>query len=241
LQSQSPLVIQAISQIETKHRHHTDQVSPRSRLHPITVLAYWLKQMWLHPVIDYSLPPDQVYQTIPAWQLLDKTTAASLSLDNQIVILAPGGYGEAGIALGQDNFDLPAAVRHWRFWQADASTSLTNLTGGEIHAYMLHHLLTRHLIVPLPDLWMIGIAAIVGQATVLLLRRQPITRRAGYLWLLGATAAYGIASLQLYVSATLLIPWLLPSLTFWLYAWPVVHRLETNPKHTWPRGSGSSM
>ncbi|NJL46412.1 MAG: CHASE2 domain-containing protein [Leptolyngbyaceae cyanobacterium SM2_5_2] len=231
LRSQSPLITQAITYLESDQTSHTEQISPRSRYHPITVLAYWLRQMWLQPVIDYSLPPDQVYQTLPAWQLLEKTTATPLSLNNQIVILAPGGYGEAGIVPGQDNFDLPAAVRHWRFWQADGNTSLTIFTGGEAHAYMVHHLLTQHLIVPLPDLWMIGVAAIAGQTTVLVLRRQPITRRAGYLWVLGATTAYGIASLQLYVSAALLIPWLLPSLTFWVYALPVVNSLKTNPKY----------
>ncbi len=226
LQSQSPLITQAIAYLETNQTSHTERIAPRSRYRPITVLAYWVSQMWLQPIIDFSLPPEQVYQTLPAWQLLDGATAADLTFANHIVILAPGGYGEAGIAPHQDTLKSPAAVRHWRFWQGDAVVPIETITGGEVHAYMLHHLLTQRLVIPIPDLWMIGIAALLSQGVVMAWRNPSITRRQGYFLLLGTTAVYGLVSLQLYLSAQILLPWLLPTITGWIYGLPVVNSLS---------------
>ncbi len=225
LQRQSPLVTEALSHIEANPRAYPPLVSTRSRHHLVTVLAYWLRQMWLQPIIDFSLPPGQVSQTLPAWQLLEASADSDLSFENHIVILAPGGYSEAGITPGEDNLPLPAAVHHWRFW-AEAPTGF--ITGGEIHAYMVHNLLTQRQVVPIPDLWMIGIAALLGTGAVSGLNKRPITRRQGYLLLMGATATYGLVSLQVYISAGLLVPWLLPSLAFWIYALPTVSSLRAN-------------
>lgn len=222
-QSQSPLITQALSHVEVNSTTYSTLRSMRSRHHLLTALAYWVGQMWLQPIVDFSLPPDQVYQTLPAWQLLEEPTSPGLSFENHIVILAPGGYPEAGITPGEDNLPLPAAVRHWRFW-ADAPADL--ITGGEIHAYLAHSLLTQRQVVPIPDLWMIGLAALLGKGVVLDLHNRPISRRQGYLMLLGATAAYGLVSLQVYISVAILVPWLLPSLTFWLYALPAVQGLS---------------
>jgi hypothetical protein len=226
LQSQSPLITQAIAYLETNQTSHIERIAPRSRYHSITVLAYWVSQMWLQPIIDFSLPPEQVYQTLPAWQLLDGATAADLTFANHIVILAPGSYGEAGIAPHQDTLKSPAAVRHWRFWQGDAAVPIKTITGGEVHAYMLHHLLTQRLVIPIPDLWMIGLAALFSQGVGMAWRNPSITRRQGYFLLLGTTAVYGLVSLQLYLSTQILLPWLLPTITGWIYGLPVVNNLS---------------
>ncbi|MEM7713159.1 MAG: CHASE2 domain-containing protein, partial [Cyanobacteria bacterium P01_A01_bin.68] len=46
--------------------------SKRARLQPLTAFSYYLGQMWLHPIVDFSIPPKQVYRTIPAWKLLEE-------------------------------------------------------------------------------------------------------------------------------------------------------------------------
>lgn len=226
LQSQSPLLTQLLEYLGQREQNLTTLFSSRSHLQDITILSYWLKQIWLHPIIDFSIPPNQVYQSIPAWQVLDDSSAAKLDFQNQIVVIAAGGYEEAGLLPEQDNKVLPAAVRHWRFWQENRSAPLDIITGGEVHAYMLHHFLTQRLVVPIPDLWMIGVAALCGKITVLALQNRSIHRRQGMVLLAGATAAYGALSLQAYVSAAILFPWLLPSVIFWIYAFPVLGTLN---------------
>jgi CHASE2 domain-containing sensor protein len=216
---QTPLVNQIAEQLAIAGKHHSTSISPRSRLQTITLFSFWLRQLWLHPVIDYSLPPNQVYQSIPAWQLLEEADA-EFNFQNTVVILAAGGYNEAGILPGEDTMALPAALRHWRFWEKATPASLEFMTGGEAHAYMLHNFLARRLVVPIPDLWMVGVAVLVGTSTGLVLQKLAIRRRHGYLLLLGTTVIYGVISLQLYIAAAVLLPWFLPSLTFWICAVP---------------------
>ncbi|MFP4100385.1 hypothetical protein [Coleofasciculus sp.] len=69
--------------------------------------------MWFHPIIDFSIPPAQVYQTIPAWELLEDSAISSQlsNLSQQVVMIAPGGYGEAGIKHeGEDLHQLTIPV-----------------------------------------------------------------------------------------------------------------------------------
>jgi hypothetical protein len=223
LQNQSSLLVQLLQYFEQQQQDYTTVLTPRSRVKAITYLSYLLNQLWLHPVIDYSLPPNQVYQPIPAWQILtDSETVEQLSQTAPVVIIAPGGYAEAGLAPGEDNMRLPKATRYWH--QQSARTSST-LTGAEAHAYMLHHYLTDRLVIPIPDLWMIGLAALLGRGTVLLRQGRSI-RRQGLLQLAGATALYGVISLQVFISAAILLPWLLPSIVYWLYVLPLRRQLR---------------
>lgn len=219
---------------KTTGKDHKDIFSPAARLHPMTNKAYEWGQMWLHPIIDFSIPPNQVYQRLPAWQLLEKS-ADSLKLDpNQqpVVMIAAGGYGEAGASKpGEDNFPVPSAVRFWRS-QENPPDERGMFPGGEAHAYMIHHLLNQRLVVPIPDLWLIGVAAFLGKGVVLILEKEKGERKKGkgkhllflfpsgsgkWVLLSGATAIYGLASLQLYISASVLLPVLMPVATFWTY------------------------
>jgi hypothetical protein len=87
---------------------------------------------------------------------------------------------------------------------------------------MTHHFLQQHFVVPIPDLWMVLAAAVVGKVLVVIVmprldsRWTPQTAR---FWgmLVGATAAYGLMSLWIYRAAAILVPWLLPSLVVWSY------------------------
>ncbi|NER19884.1 MAG: hypothetical protein F6J96_03960 [Symploca sp. SIO1C2] len=98
-------------------------------------------------------------------------------------------------------------------------------TGGEAHAYMVHHLLFPHQVRVIPHWWVIGIAALLGKGATLLLLQQPQQqrRRLGQRLVI-ATAISGIVSLQVYISNLLLIPWLLPSVVFIVYLTPVLKK-----------------
>ncbi|MCC5603809.1 CHASE2 domain-containing protein [Nostoc favosum] len=194
--------------------------SPRVNLQPLTEFSYRFGQMWLHPIIDFSISPNQIYHTIPAWQFWENNSQDStiFNLQNQIVIIAPGGYGEAGMSKdGEDNFDLPPAVKQWRLYENPNNVNEV-FTGGEIHAYNVHHYLNQRFIIPIPDLWMILLAAFIGKSLYFLIKKNPRLRSQFLLSLGAATAIYGILSLQIYLWAiAILLPWLLPSLTVWFY------------------------
>jgi len=223
--------------------NRTILTSARTHLQPLTALSYWIGQMWLHPIIDFSIPPGQVYNSIPAWKLLESGVrgggvtpplqgvgkkSAFPDLQKQVVILAPGGYGEAGISQDkEDNFELPAAVAYWRSQENPVNQSQV-FTGGEYHAYMVHHLLNQRLVVPIPDLWMIGLAILLGK-TMYLLRQRKSHRFSSLILVTIITTIYGLISLQIYISSTaVLLPWFLPSATLWIYVLPSVWRRKVN-------------
>ncbi len=219
---------------QTTGKDYKNFFSPNARLQPLTNWAYQFRQMWLHPILDFSIPPQDVYKRLPAWRLLE-SSPDSLKLDphqQPVVMIAPGGYGEAGVSKGgEDNFPIPPAVGYWRS-QETPPDFRGMLSGGEAHAYMIHHLLNQRVVVPIPDLWLVGVAALLGKGTVLALAEQKQKRkhakekrklfllpsRCGkWVFLGGATAIYGLASLQLYITAAVLLPLLMPTATFWIY------------------------
>jgi hypothetical protein len=201
------------------------------RLSPLTTIAENFGQLWLRPILDYSIPPDRVYQQTTAQQLLDGKLA--IVTPRPIVLIAPGGYEQAGVSqFGEDNSTLPLAIRYWQ-----QSPGIPVFTGAENHAYMIHHLLHRRLVTPVPTFWVMGLTAILGQAMALYFKSQrfksnslgarllPIHLRQSRNsiprnWVMGlgvVNGIYGITSLQLYISAGLVLPILLPSGVFWLY------------------------
>ncbi|WP_017302222.1 CHASE2 domain-containing protein [Nodosilinea nodulosa] len=194
--------------------------------HPLAQLSGYLGQTWLQPLLDFSIPPQQVYQTVPAWQLLEAPQAAlgRQPLKNRVVIIAPGGYDAAGIAQnGDDNLPQPPAMG---YWQPEA----TSFTGGEAHAYATHHWLTHRLVIPIPDLAMVLVAALAGKGLALYLAQRPRLNPLKFGALLAAvTIAYGLTSLQLYISAAVMLPWLWPALTVWLYALPLLKEKTYEP------------
>ncbi|MBD2771956.1 CHASE2 domain-containing protein [Iningainema tapete] len=242
LNSQKDFWQQISANLEAGNKDNkTILTSERSRLQPLTALSYWIGQMWLHPIIDFSIPPDQIYHPIPAWKLLEGEETfrrkvctgvgkkcAFPNLQKQIVIVAPGGYGEAGVSKDdEDNFELPAAVAYWRSQENPVNQSQV-FTGGEYHAYMVHHLLNQRLVVPIPDLWMIVIAILLGK-TMYLLRQTKKHHAPGIILVAIITLLYGLISLQIYISSTaVLLPWFLPSATLWIYVLPSVLRRKVN-------------
>ncbi|NEP50388.1 MAG: CHASE2 domain-containing protein [Moorea sp. SIO3C2] len=165
-------------------------------------------------IIDFSIPPEQAYEYKPAWEFLKSDFP---NIEQQVVIIASGGYDEA-----EDNFSLPLAIEYWcdplNRTRKPPDTCPKVFTGGEAHAYMVHHFLSKHTIKLIPDSWMILLAALLGKGTTLLLLQQkPQKRQQSVLILVGATAVYGIIGLQAYISASILIPIALPSIILWFY------------------------
>ncbi|MDJ0799542.1 MAG: CHASE2 domain-containing protein [Calothrix sp. MO_167.B12] len=186
---------------------------------PVTNIYRWKSPFQLTPVVDFSIPPQQVYQTVPAWKLLENPQPNELSLlSKQVVLIAVGSDERLGIAPGQpDRFSTSAATYYW--------TKQDWMTGGESLAYMIHHFLSRRMVIPIPDMWMIGLAVIIGKSNVILLNKKYKFNQYKILTSsLGAIAFYSIAGLQLYISAGVLLPWFFPSAVFLAYILPVTRR-----------------
>jgi hypothetical protein len=188
----------------------------------VPYLVNWQPPFDLQPIIDFSLPPKTAYQLIPAWQLLDNSSKYQFPLlSKQIVLIAPGSDARLGAEGNADRFQSPAAMEYW--------TEQSWITGGESWAYMTHHWLQRHMIIPIPDLWLVGAAVILGKAIALMLssRSRPWnqTRRLQVsAALVGLTAIYALVGFQLYISLSVLLPWLLPSSVFLAYGLPAMKR-----------------
>ncbi len=200
------------------------------------------------PIIDFSIPPDRIYQGIAAWRVLEDQTLDLSRLNQQVVIIGAGDYVDAGnVEKGAlDLFPVPPAVTYWRNRLPDnnqaAFASRTSkhpylyqrfYAGAEAHAYMVHHLLHQHLITPIPTIWVMGLAVLLGRGTALLVRRRQDDRGSWrnqqvLAWMcMGTTVAYGVISLQLYVIAGVIFPWLLPSAMFWVHVFPILKRRKS--------------
>jgi|GEM_PF-411544 len=219
LSRQPPLTDVPQPQLASKSNFQ-QQVSSYLNRQQILSLKSAFPPVGLRSIIDFSLPLQQAYQRLPAWEFLSlpfPNPELQQRLQEQVVIIAPGGYEDA-----EDNFSVPLAVGYW----CDASYRREGkkvdcpryFTGGEAHAYMTHHLLSEHRVVLIPALWMILLAAFAGKVTTLMLWEQQIQQRQqSTIWLVFVTAALGLIGLQVYISASVAIPWFLPSVMFWTY------------------------
>ncbi len=199
------------------------------RLSPWSSISRWWNQRWLHPLLDYSLPPNAIYTKISSHQLLqtpETQLARQFDWQDRVVIVASGAYDEAGTGLARDYIDSPSAIAYWRAQAGDRTEGFKRFTGGETNAYAVHHFLRRHYLTPVPDLWLVGVGALVGAGIVLLFQQQSTDRQHSYrhrqLALLLTSLGYGWVSLQIGITAQLLLPWLLPVATVWVFCLPVV-------------------
>lgn len=179
-----------------------------------------LDQYWLQPIFDFSLPPDKIFTAISAQQLLTQETP---TIDpNTVVIIAPGGYDNA-----EDNFSLPPALGYGR-QLSDSSighyASLPVLTGGEKHAYAVHHFLNQHLVKSIPDIGLLGIAIVMSYGSYRWGRDRILKSRDIVFILIGTNVVYGIVTLQAFVSLQVIVPWLMPALVPWIYWLPSLRR-----------------
>ncbi|MEB3230873.1 MAG: CHASE2 domain-containing protein [Leptolyngbyaceae bacterium] len=224
-----------------------DKIQQRSQFHPLTLWSYYqLGQPWLGQLLDFSIPPNAVYDRIPAWAVLDERTIEQLpDLSDRTVMIVPGGYDDAGIGQLSDNAPLPSAIDYW-YTQFPPESSLIHdpesgeplysgtrrlLPKGEGHAYMFHHFLTQRRVIHIPTSWMVAIAALLGYLLNQWLHRlyppAKWTRRHRHSligMLTGLTGLSALVSLQLFISAGILFPWTLPTVLFWIYQLRMVRK-----------------
>lgn len=195
----------------TADRAKTDRLT-QTHLWPIATWAESVGQPWFHPLLDFSIPPKQVYRPISAQQLF-KQIPSDLQ-PAPIVLIAAGGYDEAGVnGHGEDNFTLPSAIAYWNRQQ---NRPVSVFTGAEAHAYMVHHLWYQRWVIPIPD-WL-GVLLAGSIAHLWSLRRRQT--RFPLKPLLLITGLSGMIGLQLFISIGILLPWGLPTLLLWLYPLP---------------------
>ena len=186
----------------------------QTKLNLLTNFIQYFGQQWLRPIQDFSIPPDLVYDRLSGWQLLENKDLPSLQ--HQVVLIGSGGYAEAGLTEGSDNFAQPLAIAYWRI-RRNLNQSEAPFTGSELLAYMTHHYIQRRLVIPVPDLWLIAIAFLLAKGIKLTLEKGDFNRKWLLIILSSTTAIYGLVVLQLYISGAILIPWLLPSVAMGTY------------------------
>ena len=197
-----------------KYANNESEFLRQTRLTTITSVFQYFGQQWLRPLQDFSLPPDLVYDRLPAWQLLADDSL--LNLQERVVIIGSGGYAEAGLTTGADNFAVPSAIAYWRI-RRDLKRTEAPFTGSELLAYMTHHWLQRRLVIPIPQLWAVAVAFLLAKGIKLSLEKRNFKVKWLLIVLSNATVIYGLLGLQLYISRAILIPWLMPSMAIWIY------------------------
>jgi hypothetical protein len=183
--------------------------SVREQPSVITRLSYHLGQLWLHPLVDYSIPPQWNYEVMPAWQVF-KPNSGIKAFPNRTMILAPG-YDDAGVDMrGEHTYSSTPKAILWGRQSHGATESRLKFTGAESMAYEFQSSLDRRLIIPIPDVWMVGVMALMGKSVVSWLRNRRLNK--GYLvaWLGLGMGFYMVLSLQLYVAYRILVPIFLP-------------------------------
>lgn len=192
---------------------HSPPLLPIQTL-PLTEFSREFRQFWLQPIVDFSIPPDRIYERTAAYQLWEPNGLQNTAiLQHQVILIASDRYTEAG--LDDQTKDQTASPLAVKYWTPPNQSARSSLTGGELSAYGIHHLLQRHFVIPIPDLWMVLIAAIAGKRLT-----QIKSRRLG-LSVLSGIGLYGAVSLQLYISSSLLIPFVFPTATIALYLMPL--------------------
>ncbi|NEO51296.1 MAG: CHASE2 domain-containing protein [Moorea sp. SIO4A3] len=173
----------------------------------------------LASIIDFSIPPRQVYKSITAKELLNfpvPNPELQHYVMKQVVIITHSDYNDT-----EDDFYFPSGARYWcHYYQPvkqDLNKCLEVLTRGEVLAYMVHHIIRQHRVVLIPDQWVIFLATFIGKWTTIILRKQLIQRHKQVLTLGIITGVYGLVVLQVYISALVLIPWFLPSILVCFY------------------------
>lgn len=257
IRSISPPNVQNTSNLRTQL---LDQITPqltsnrllsqlnRSRLSAISAWSYeTLGIVWLEPIVDFSIPPDRVYDRIAAWRLLGKNPVQLPALPSQIILIGAGEYSDSGGMVGEtlDLYPTPAALHYWQTQRPKNNNAasfpngttenmpayLPKLTGAELHAYTVHHLLNRHLVIPIPDLWCVGLAVAIGKVLSLRWQRTFLrghwSRKHRHQLIIGlsfSTIVYGGLGLQSFISGAILLPWTFPIGVIWIYSIPAFRR-----------------
>ena len=198
------------------------------RLSLVTVLASQVGGQSLRPILDFSLPPDRVFQRVSAYELLDGTlddAEAGVIANASVVLVGSLLHTEDRVdQRWQELTTTPVTIAYWRRWGRD--TGYEPVFGGvESLAYEVHHHLQSHLVTPVPTAWLVALFALATPPLSLYGLSRLSSRQRGFYTLVGISVGFGIVSLQAAVATGLLIPWLLPVAVVWIYGLPAIRRL----------------
>ncbi|NJN20116.1 MAG: hypothetical protein HC812_01530 [Leptolyngbya sp. RL_3_1] len=138
------------------------------------------------------------------------------------MLVGPVAYAEARGDGWSENHPLPPAVAYWRQQNRDAGADEAIFAGVESIAYEVHQLLAQHQVAMVPTPWLVGVALFVGKGLVLWGYGQSQRQGADWAGLLAGSGVYGLVGLQSTISTGLLLPWLLPTATVWIYLLPAI-------------------
>jgi hypothetical protein len=182
---------------------------------------------WFQSIIDYSIPPEFIYEVIPSEQLLNGSIKIDTSKTN-IFLVAPGGYLEAGIEdKGADSYHIPLAIRFRLLGELKNNSGVEyfrenrGFTGGEVHAYMANQLLNKSLVKRLPDWILVELVIIFAILFVFIKapsrqRTNGQNRLSSKMILFLLNLAYMILCLDSYCRSGLFLPYLYPSISIWV-------------------------
>lgn len=219
LNQNDSLFIQITDTLRLQNKTFRSLLDPKAQMLPITGFAQdKLGQSWLHPIVDFSIPPDRIYQTIPVWQLLQEQPKIS----NSQIALISANYSEAGVfKQGEDSFAQPSAISYW-LQQSSSTKQRKAYTGGEVQAYAVHHFLRDHYVIPIPDSWVIVLFLTGG--VILVGAWQPRSHRQVYIVLATSLSLYTLASIEIYISGGLILPVVFPAIVAIIYCLPKLLR-----------------
>ncbi|MGB3535266.1 MAG: CHASE2 domain-containing protein [Microcoleaceae cyanobacterium] len=193
----------------------------------ITQIGYSFRQYWLHPITDFSIPPQLVYKTISAKDFLaTQPSQLQQKYSQSVVFIIPGGYRTAGVnKFGEDNLSAPPAFCYWQK-TSQSQLDCPLFVGGKVHAYLFHHFLDNHFVIPISDLWLLWLFVPIAKSISIFIKNYDISPKNIILILIGSTLIYGLISLQLYISALILLPITIPVVLIWFYVTP--NLIESN-------------
>lgn len=223
LNQDDSLFAQITATLRSQNKTFRSLLDPKAQMLPITDFAQdKFSQAWFHPIVDFSIPPERIYQTIPAWQLLQEPPKIS---DSQIILIS-ANYSEAGVfKQGEDSFDQPSAIRYW-LQQSPSTKQRESYTGGEVQAYAIHHFLRDRYVIPIPDAWMIIL--FLASGAILVWVWHPRSHRQVYVVLTITLSLYTLASIEIYISGGLLLPIVFPATSAIVYCLPKLLRSSGN-------------
>ena len=173
--------------------------------------------MGIRTIVNFSLPPESVYEVISASDLLSANYSNKTKLaksQQQASIIAPGDYGRQY----QYDYPIPLALEYRCLLGEISGFCPTRLTTAEVRAYNLFHYKHKKHIILIPDIWLIMLGIIVAKGFKIAALSWSFKQRKLNLRLaVISTTLYILISLNLYYFAFISIPIILPSLAFWVY------------------------
>ncbi len=184
----------------------------------------WLSSLFIPiSLIDYSIPPSHIYQTISAEKFLvtdlNKLSAEKQDrLRNSLVIIASGHYRE----VEKNHLALPLATRYWCSMPQRLTPNRSNcnrlLTTGEMQAYAVFQYIHGRNLREVSLLWTTLFGVLVAKILQkYLLNFDAKKRSKKVIKILSIVVLIYALNLVVFMQIGLLIPLLVPSVTIFHY------------------------